>query len=307
MIVFLCFYLPPALQPDFVEIPFFDLFVRECKKYRVDLPLAIGVAYAESEFNPYALSSKGCRGIMQISPATARLYGVYNLRKLFDPEINIPIGVQHLKYCLERCNGNEKKALLLYAGFSNPRDSSALRYLERVKLAKRRAAILIEKHLHTSLIVSVSPETLSPGEPFCVVLSLKNTTSMTCGNLTVTVLTNNVVVVDTSTNLYGKVKIYPPGSRLWGKDGIQVTSRYLVIEIWTEKWLYLQTGILKCVLRPVNTDSVVLYVRGNIGQLRPSYFFYCFPSWSPWVGQQRYFEKKIVVWVRKRETRKFLP
>jgi len=65
----------------------------------------------ESGYNPRAVSPKGARGIMQLMPATASLYGV---RNLFDPMQNIRAGVRYLKDLFERFNSDVSLALAAY-------------------------------------------------------------------------------------------------------------------------------------------------------------------------------------------------
>jgi membrane-bound lytic murein transglycosylase F len=52
--------------------------------------------WAESSFNPDAISECGARGLMQLMPATAAEYDVKEI-ELWNPEINIRTGIQHLR------------------------------------------------------------------------------------------------------------------------------------------------------------------------------------------------------------------
>ena len=65
----------------------------------------------ESGYNPRALSSKGARGVMQLMPETATLYGV---RNAYDPFQNIRGGVRYLSDLLERFNSDLSLALAAY-------------------------------------------------------------------------------------------------------------------------------------------------------------------------------------------------
>jgi len=53
--------------------------------------------HAESSFNPYATSSRGAAGLMQVLPQTARLYGVSDV-DIYDPAENIRVAVRHLRH-----------------------------------------------------------------------------------------------------------------------------------------------------------------------------------------------------------------
>src|SRR5205807_6139384 len=61
-------------------------------------------------FNPYAISSKGAEGLMQLMPPTARMLGV---RNSFDPQQNIEAGVRYLKQ-LQNLYQDDRLALAAY-------------------------------------------------------------------------------------------------------------------------------------------------------------------------------------------------
>jgi len=69
------------------------------------------VIKVESNYNPYAVSSKGALGIMQLIPSTARRFGVADV---FNPVDNIQGGAKYLKYLLELYGGNYELALAAY-------------------------------------------------------------------------------------------------------------------------------------------------------------------------------------------------
>jgi len=78
----------------------YDRLIRQyADKHDVDFALVKAIMQAESSFNPYAVSHKGARGLMQIMPETADQYGV---KDLYNPRENIRAAVQHLKYLFER-------------------------------------------------------------------------------------------------------------------------------------------------------------------------------------------------------------
>jgi soluble lytic murein transglycosylase-like protein len=89
-----------------------EKIVREAAdRHRVDPALVRAVIETESNWNPKAWSHKGAGGLMQLIPTTAQRYGASDV---FNPQQNIDAGVKHLKWLLERYNGNLDLALAAY-------------------------------------------------------------------------------------------------------------------------------------------------------------------------------------------------
>ncbi|MCG3194283.1 MAG: Membrane-bound lytic murein transglycosylase F [Thermoanaerobaculia bacterium] len=88
-----------ALPAAVLSMPF-SPFIREAsEKHRIDAALIAAVIRAESGFQPYAVSRKGARGLMQLMPATARRLGV---TRPFDPRENVHGGVSYLSELARR-------------------------------------------------------------------------------------------------------------------------------------------------------------------------------------------------------------
>src|SRR5437879_5264121 len=89
-----------------------EKIVREAAdRHSVDPALVRAVIETESNWNPRAWSNKGACGLMQLIPTTAQRYGASDV---FNPQQNIDAGVKHLKWLLERYNGNLDLALAAY-------------------------------------------------------------------------------------------------------------------------------------------------------------------------------------------------
>jgi soluble lytic murein transglycosylase-like protein len=89
-----------------------EKIVREAAdRHSMDPALVRAVIETESNWNPRAWSHKGAGGLMQLIPTTAQRYGASDV---FDPQQNINAGVKHLKWLLERYNGNLDLALAAY-------------------------------------------------------------------------------------------------------------------------------------------------------------------------------------------------
>ncbi len=80
-------------------------------QYNVDPALIEAVIQVESAFNPNAVPKKGATGLMQLMKATASQYKVKNR---FNPRENIYAGVKHLRYLMNRFDGEIPLVLAAY-------------------------------------------------------------------------------------------------------------------------------------------------------------------------------------------------
>jgi len=106
-----------AARPD-LDLPseadvrrFASIVARAARVHGVDEALVHAVIFAESSYDPDAISPAGASGLMQLMPATAAHYGV---RDLFDPAQNVSGGVRLLRDLLARFDGNVELALAAY-------------------------------------------------------------------------------------------------------------------------------------------------------------------------------------------------
>jgi hypothetical protein len=85
-------------------------------QHGVDPDLVAAVIRAESNYDQWAISPKGARGLMQLMPATAQRFGVLNV---FDARDNIQGGVRFLRFLLEKFDGDIELALAGYNAGEN--------------------------------------------------------------------------------------------------------------------------------------------------------------------------------------------
>jgi len=87
-----------------------------CRGHGVDPELVKAVIQVESNYNPFAISPKGARGLMQLMPGTATRYGV---QQIFDPRENIEGGVKYLRDLIELFDSNLRFAVAAYNAGEN--------------------------------------------------------------------------------------------------------------------------------------------------------------------------------------------
>jgi soluble lytic murein transglycosylase-like protein len=105
----------PKGEPE--VLPYDQVIHEAAGRYDVDVDLILAVIMVESQFNPSAKSKKGAKGLMQLMPVTADALDVTNI---YNPEENVKAGVRHLRWLLDRFDGDMKRALAAYnAGVQN--------------------------------------------------------------------------------------------------------------------------------------------------------------------------------------------
>jgi soluble lytic murein transglycosylase-like protein len=86
---------------------------RFATRYAIDEHLFHALIQQESNWNPYAMSNKGARGLTQIMPVTGRTECGLEAHVLFDPWLNLNCGAFYLSKQLRRFN-NVELALAAY-------------------------------------------------------------------------------------------------------------------------------------------------------------------------------------------------
>jgi soluble lytic murein transglycosylase len=102
-----------------------DIIRQQAAEKGVPADRVAAVIYAESRFRDQT-SHAGARGLMQITPRTAKLIeglsggSTFTAEDLADPDINIRYGTYYLRYLTDKFDGNEIAALAAYnAGETN--------------------------------------------------------------------------------------------------------------------------------------------------------------------------------------------
>ena len=93
--------------------------------YHVPVELVDAVIEAESNWHPDALSPKGAAGLMQLMPATAVRFGVWNR---FRVEENVHAGVAYLAWLMDLFHGDLRLVTAAYLVGESPIESRGLAY-----------------------------------------------------------------------------------------------------------------------------------------------------------------------------------
>jgi soluble lytic murein transglycosylase len=96
-----------------------DIIRQQAKDKGLDPSLIAAIIYEESKFRDQT-SHAGARGLMQITPETARFIArdsggtAFTERDLATPQINIAYGAYYLRYLMRRYDGNEILVVAAY-------------------------------------------------------------------------------------------------------------------------------------------------------------------------------------------------
>lgn len=108
-----------AIQELTLPLRHEDVIRQQAREKDVDAALIAAVIYSESKFSDRT-SSAGARGLMQITPETAKEIErhsggtTFELADLSDPEINIRYGTFRLREMLDRFDGDVVAVLAAY-------------------------------------------------------------------------------------------------------------------------------------------------------------------------------------------------
>jgi soluble lytic murein transglycosylase-like protein len=101
------------------ERPYHDMVVNASLRHGVPASLIHAVIEKESGYNPAVTSRRRARGLMQVTPETARYFGIGDSRRLYDPQTNINTGTAYLKYLLENYDTVDEALAAYNAGPGN--------------------------------------------------------------------------------------------------------------------------------------------------------------------------------------------
>jgi hypothetical protein len=112
-------HLPNFLSGIFFPRPYGELISAYSKQQEVDPALVLALIREESFFRPEVRSPANAFGLMQLLHGTARDIAAgsdlrVKVKDLYDPEINIRLGLQYLKTLLDRYDGRLYLALAAY-------------------------------------------------------------------------------------------------------------------------------------------------------------------------------------------------
>lgn len=99
-----------------------EVIIKYGQLHKIDPPLLAALIKTESSFDAGAESSKGAKGLMQITPSTgewiASTIGMkdFNERMLFDPETNIKLGSWYIGHLTDYYNGSFELVFAAYNG-----------------------------------------------------------------------------------------------------------------------------------------------------------------------------------------------
>ena len=102
------------ISPDYIYYE--DIINHYSSEYNVSADLVKAMIQVESNYDPYAVSSKNCKGLMQLHPDTAKRYGVEDV---FNPEENIAGGIRYFSFLMGHFGQDLDFALAAYNSGEN--------------------------------------------------------------------------------------------------------------------------------------------------------------------------------------------
>jgi hypothetical protein len=108
------------------------------RELKIDPLLLLAVIAVESRYNPFAESSVGAQGLMQVMTSVHQSkFDAYGKKGPLDPVANIRVGASILQDCIKR-RGSVAAGLACYVGATGPNDGG---YGDKVQAERRRLAV----------------------------------------------------------------------------------------------------------------------------------------------------------------------
>jgi Transglycosylase SLT domain len=124
------------ISPD--SVYYEDIISHYSAEHHVSPNLVKAMIQVESNYDPYAVSAKNCKGLMQLHPDTAERFGVNDI---FNPEENISGGIKYFSFLMDHFDQDIDFALAAYNSGENtvkkyngiPPYPETINYVKQVK------------------------------------------------------------------------------------------------------------------------------------------------------------------------------
>jgi len=109
---FLYIYIHGMVEKSIYRLDYKETIFKYAQEYDLDPYLVASVIWAESSYDPEAVSKVGAVGLMQLMPDTAEWISHkvdmddFAEQDLTDPDVNIHLGCWYLSYLAKRFDGN---------------------------------------------------------------------------------------------------------------------------------------------------------------------------------------------------------
>lgn len=137
---------------------------RYAKEYGVDAHWLLAIMKAESDFDPYAVSKAGARGLMQLMPGT---WEEMEVTDVFDPAQNIAAGAQYFGKLLGLFDGDRSLALAAYnAGPGAVKKYGGVPPYKETRAYVKRVQKYAEKYAREGFDAALKPGASKPSSDF---------------------------------------------------------------------------------------------------------------------------------------------
>jgi len=119
-LIYYLFYINIDIKKARFPIKYEETVVKYAEQYELDPFMVYSIIKVESSFDENAESTKGARGLMQITPTTGEWIAEklkieeFHSDDLFTPEINIMLGTWYFRYLTDKFNNDIELAIAAY-------------------------------------------------------------------------------------------------------------------------------------------------------------------------------------------------